>query len=1031
MDVNDAPTLESASFSIAEDLAVGSNIGTPLAATDIDVNSALTFSLVGGNDNGKFAINNSGQLRLIGALDYETATSYQLMAQVTDGDLSASAQIAITVTDVLDGTDKVISNINDAIENNDTSSLTVAVYESLGITGVTDDILALVNARISTIPASELPLTSEQIQAIVDEVTSLHIINQYSVTEGSSAAPLIADFTLIKLNGVDDENLARVLAALQAAPQVRTVPQLQQLIDGVISLTLINDLVTSNGQSTTPVIADFTNLGVENVTDDNLAAVLAKLAEASGELTAAKIQQLVDEVNGLTLINDFVASNGQSTAPVIADFTNLGVENVTDDNLAAVLERLALADGELSSEQIQAIVDEIISLALINQYSLSQGSSETPSLTDFDNISIHSLTDDVFTSLLIALRDNPALRTIDDIKALIASLAQGDSDNDGLSNELEASIGSDPNNANSPVVDGALDSDGDGVTNAVEAHLESLGGANAPLTTPSTDTDGDGLPDGLELANGFDPIDANSPTVNGASVATNGLTDAVNAYLTTLGLDNNGVIDKFNDFDNDGYNDALELLLGGNPLSAGDSDVDLDGVPDVVESYLTSTIDDGIDTKTLDLNSNGLSDAYEVRQAATLTELRELLAATEVVDSDNDGVPDAVESFITGDENDLSVTATSDSDNDGIADVDEILAGSNPRKNDIPVLWIESSKPDDNILMLETYFGGLPSSKVTYVWQLDSLTDVGMTVSATDIKQPQVTNLVGGLYPVSVTVTRDLNGELLTSSATYVVNITDTGALAVQDSDGDGVADSVDTDNGNTGAEEKIPTRIESDDTFKMTTDNGVKLRLGVVAILSGQNGSEITEENIQKFGNGQGQPVSQELSNDNGFEHLDTFDYEALNLPQAGASINVFIPLSVSIPEQATLRKFNATDGWKPYDVSGGDMFASSAAISAGVCSNNVDDYISGLTVGHDCLLLVITDGGANDSDGVINGMIQDPVAISAPEDSSPVTPTPPPVEPEPTYETGTKGGTTSLMILLILMLVLGRLFIIRPHYT
>lgn len=960
VNVNDAPTLEDAAISVAEDTAIGSNIGHPLVANDIDDATTLTFSIIDGNDAGKFNITNAGQLQLVSALDFETTTSYQLTARVSDGELHANATVTITVTEVLDGDDKHISDITDAVNSGDTSKLTIDVYTGLGITGVTAEIIEAINARIATVSPADLPLTTEQIQAIVDEV---------------------------------------------------------------ISLRAINTLVTTGEDLATLTITDFENLGVTGVTVDNLAAVLALISEQTAELTIEQIQTLVNQVIAFDVINDFISNPDDATEPSVSDFETLNITGVTNDNIAQVLAMLGNQTGELTVEEIQALIDEMLALAKINQFSTSQGTSDEPILSDFAAISIHSLSDDTYAQLLDALRDNPAIRSIDDIKALIATLAQGDSDGDGLSNELEATIGSNPNDANSPFVNGNKDADNDGVSNAIEGHLENLGGATAPQTTMATDTDSDGLPDVLELAKGFDPIDVNNPTNNGDEVASNGITNAVNAYLTSLGLAVNGEISKANDYDRDGYNDALEIVLGSDPQSSGDNDVDLDGVPDVVEAYLTATIDDGIDTKTLDLNSNGLSDAYEVRQAATLSELRQLLAAQEKVDSDGDGISDAVEAFITGDDNDLSVTPTSDADNDGIADVDEILAGSDPLRNDIPVLWIENTMLNDTTLMLDTYFGGLPSSKVNYAWQLNSLTEVGMSVSATDVKQPQVTNLVGGLYLVSVTVTRDINGEQLSSTATHVVNIDSVGDLAVNDSDGDGVADSVDTDNGNTGSEETIPTKIEANDTFKMVTDNGVKLRLGVVAILSGQNGSEVSEENIEKFGNGQGESVSADLANDDGFDHVDTFDYEAVNLPHAGASINVFIPLSEPIPAQASLRKFNPVDGWKPYDTSGGDSFATAPAVSNGVCSSNVSDYSAELTEGDMCLLLVISDGGNNDADGEINGMIQDPIAVSAPEKTDPVTPPPPkpPVEPPaPEYKTGTKGGSTSLIVLLGLTLLM-----------
>lgn len=75
-----------------------------------------------------------------------------------------------------------------------------------------------------------------------------------------------------------------------------------------------------------------------------------------------------------------------------------------------------------------------------------------------------------------------------------------DSDGDGLSDEREAELGTDPQDA---------DSDDDGINDGDEVALG---------TDPNnTDSDGDGASDGAEVAAGSDPNDANSQPSGGAS----------------------------------------------------------------------------------------------------------------------------------------------------------------------------------------------------------------------------------------------------------------------------------------------------------------------------------------------------------------------------------------------------------------------------------------------------------------------------------------------------------------------------------
>ena len=104
-DANDAPIFtdgESTSRSVAENTATGNNIGSVVAATDVD-NDTLTYSL-DGTDAASFSIISiSGQLQTSAALDYETKSSYTVTVSVSDGKGSTdSITVTINVTDAND-----------------------------------------------------------------------------------------------------------------------------------------------------------------------------------------------------------------------------------------------------------------------------------------------------------------------------------------------------------------------------------------------------------------------------------------------------------------------------------------------------------------------------------------------------------------------------------------------------------------------------------------------------------------------------------------------------------------------------------------------------------------------------------------------------------------------------------------------------------------------------------------------------------------------------------------------------------------
>jgi exonuclease VII small subunit len=149
-----------------------------------------------------------------------------------------------------------------------------------------------------------------------------------------------------------------------------------------------------------------------------------------------------------------------------------------------------------------------------------------------------------------------------------------DEDFDGLSNEMEKLLGTDPFNP---------DTDGDGLSDGYEVLIG---------TSPTNpDTDGDGMPDGLEIAAGTNPLDPNE----GGDADGDGLSDELERQLGT---------DPFNaDTDGDGVPDGVEYQLGSNPLS---TDTDGDGIPDGVEFKLGTSLTEA------DTDGDGIDDATEI-----------------------------------------------------------------------------------------------------------------------------------------------------------------------------------------------------------------------------------------------------------------------------------------------------------------------------------------------------------------------------------------------------------------------------------
>ncbi|QHJ07978.1 cadherin domain-containing protein [Hymenobacter busanensis] len=100
--VNEAPSISSQTFSINENSANGTTVGT-VAASDPDAGTTLTFSITAGNTGGAFTfVGNSLQVANAAALDFETTPTFALTVQVSDGALTSSATVTVNLNDVDD-----------------------------------------------------------------------------------------------------------------------------------------------------------------------------------------------------------------------------------------------------------------------------------------------------------------------------------------------------------------------------------------------------------------------------------------------------------------------------------------------------------------------------------------------------------------------------------------------------------------------------------------------------------------------------------------------------------------------------------------------------------------------------------------------------------------------------------------------------------------------------------------------------------------------------------------------------------------
>lgn len=289
---------------------------------------------------------------------------------------------------------------------------------------------------------------------------------------------------------------------------------------------------------------------------------------------------------------------------------------------------------------------------------------------------------------------------LDNVEAFLASAyvapSGNDTDGDGLDDAYDTDNGgtdlSSPQNTDGTGDPDYLDtdSDDDGVPDSIEGNDNNLNGV-ADTTPSGTDTDGDGLDDAFDTDNGGTPVvtldsdgdgidDYQDTNDDGDLDLTSAEDDNTNLdwsddftdgggvvpdYLFNPDFDGDGVVDTLDpDSDNDGIPDADEDAgTGYDPTG----DIDSDGIPNYLDPVDGSAT--GGYPAYVDSNNDGISDAFD-------TDL-DGVPDFKDADSDGDGIVDLVEAGGTDSDGDGQIDTFTDTDGDGLHDAyDDYDSGS-------------------------------------------------------------------------------------------------------------------------------------------------------------------------------------------------------------------------------------------------------------------------------------------------------------------------------------------------------------------
>lgn len=363
-----------------------------------------------------------------------------LVAASADDDLTAeelavlvgeaNTQVALDLINAYDGTDATVAP-------------TLEDYATAGVEGVTADTLEALNAAVAASDDDEL--TADEVEALLADVelaAALEVLNDYS--GAGSVEPTAEDYAALGFDTLTPEQVAAVNALLPTTADLTTLEEVQALIDGVTEgalATIIAD-ATDGLDATDSAAETFGEAGVTGVTAENVDAIntyIAGLPEGAID-TTEELQAIVDAVNAaaeeavMDALAEINAWDGtESLAEVGELLAAVGIDStiVTQDLLAAeglevaaaeaILAAVAAAEGDLTVEELQALIDETIAELLIDNMPMSTAENTATAL---EAVGVTGVTeanqDEVLDAIAAAVDANPNLAdSPEDLQAIV------------------------------------------------------------------------------------------------------------------------------------------------------------------------------------------------------------------------------------------------------------------------------------------------------------------------------------------------------------------------------------------------------------------------------------------------------------------------------------------------------------------------------------------------------------------------------------------------------------------------------------
>ena len=357
--VNDvAPVISSsATFSAAENqTAIGS-----VSASDVEGDD-LTFSISGN----EITISSSGVLTFIVAPDYESKTAYTATITVSDGELSATQDITVNITNVNDVPPVISSGATFSAAENQTAIGSVSASDAEG-----DDLTyAVSGSEISisssgvlsfiTAPDYETKSSYSGTVTVNDGVNSTSQDITVNITNVNDVAPVISSSATF--SAAENQTAIGTIEASDEEGDDLTYAvsgsEISISNSGVLSFKSAPDYESKTTYTETVTVSDGVNSATQDITVNitnvnDVAPVIsssATFSAAENQIAIGTIEASDEEGDDLT----YSVSNNSSGAPFEINATTGILSFITApdyESSSSVSGQITVSDGELSDTQ--------------------------------------------------------------------------------------------------------------------------------------------------------------------------------------------------------------------------------------------------------------------------------------------------------------------------------------------------------------------------------------------------------------------------------------------------------------------------------------------------------------------------------------------------------------------------------------------------------------------------------------------------------------------------------------------------------